>query len=222
MVCIGKFLLDTRIDMGSIYSVQQVSNCWTKDVPVFIHNPPPPPHPGFTVHQHPSKKYLGVSRYSWLLQRKNVKSPIQKTCLPQVVIPGGVLDQDQGMGELLRVSNFNHVQNKKIPKYIPSLGQDSQFYLKPYAVQQHIPSWAIQGSAPPGGYMDIKRMSPERARDHYKFLLFNKCCRSCSTNIEKCGRAALKHGIRNPETETESRKWKRKRNTESNINDRKF
>lgn len=45
MVCIGKFLLDTRIDMGSIYSVQQVSNCWTKDVPVFIHNPPPPPPP---------------------------------------------------------------------------------------------------------------------------------------------------------------------------------
>ena len=45
MVCIGKFLLDTRIDMGSIYSVQQVSNCWTKDVPVFIHNHPPPPHP---------------------------------------------------------------------------------------------------------------------------------------------------------------------------------
>lgn len=43
MVCIGKFLLDTRIDMGSIYSVQQVSNCWTKDVPVFIHNHPPPP-----------------------------------------------------------------------------------------------------------------------------------------------------------------------------------
>ena len=32
--------------------------------------------------------------------------------------------------------------------------------------------------------------------------------------------AALKHGIRNPETETESRK--RKRNTESNTNDRKL
>ena len=45
MVCIGKFLLDTRIDMDSIYSVQQVSNCWTKDVPVVIHNPPPPPPP---------------------------------------------------------------------------------------------------------------------------------------------------------------------------------
>ena len=39
-------------------------------------------------------------------------------------------------------------------------------------------------------------------------------------------RAALKHGIRNPEmeTETESRKLKqkRKRNAESNINDRKL
>ena len=36
--------------------------------------------------------------------------------------------------------------------------------------------------------------------------------------------AALKHGIRNPETETESwkRKRKRKRNTESNINDSKL
>ena len=40
--------------------------------------------------------------------------------------------------------------------------------------------------------------------------------------------AGLKHGIRNPETETESRKWQRKRkqqrkrNTESNINDRKI
>ena len=33
-------------------------------------------------------------------------------------------------------------------------------------------------------------------------------------------RAALKYGIRNPEKETES--WKRKRNTESNINDRKL
>ena len=33
-------------------------------------------------------------------------------------------------------------------------------------------------------------------------------------------RAAPKHGIRNPETETESRK--RKRNTESNINERKL
>ena len=37
-------------------------------------------------------------------------------------------------------------------------------------------------------------------------------------------RAALKHGIRNLERETESRKrkQKRKRNTESNINDRKL
>ena len=37
-------------------------------------------------------------------------------------------------------------------------------------------------------------------------------------------RAALKHVIRNPETETESRKGKqkRKRNTESNISDRKL
>ena len=36
-------------------------------------------------------------------------------------------------------------------------------------------------------------------------------------------RAALKHGIRNPETETETESWKRKRkrNTESNINDNK-
>ena len=40
--------------------------------------------------------------------------------------------------------------------------------------------------------------------------------------------AALKHGIRNPETETETesrkreRKQKRKLNTESNINDRKL
>ena len=32
--------------------------------------------------------------------------------------------------------------------------------------------------------------------------------------------AALKLGIRNPKTETES--WKQKRNTESNINDRKL
>ena len=32
--------------------------------------------------------------------------------------------------------------------------------------------------------------------------------------------AALKHGMRNPEAETESRK--RKRNTESNTNDRKL
>ena len=35
-------------------------------------------------------------------------------------------------------------------------------------------------------------------------------------------RAAPKHGIRNPETETESWKRKRKRNTESNINERKL
>ena len=39
-------------------------------------------------------------------------------------------------------------------------------------------------------------------------------------------RAALKHGIRNPETETETESWKRKRkrkrNRESNINDRKL
>ena len=39
-------------------------------------------------------------------------------------------------------------------------------------------------------------------------------------------RAALKHGIRNPEMETETesrkRKQKRKRNAESNINDRKL
>ena len=34
--------------------------------------------------------------------------------------------------------------------------------------------------------------------------------------------AALKHGIRNPEAETESWKRKRKRNTESNTNDRKL
>ena len=34
--------------------------------------------------------------------------------------------------------------------------------------------------------------------------------------------AALKHGIRNPKTETESWKRKRKRNTESNINDSKL
>ena len=40
---------------------------------------------------------------------------------------------------------------------------------------------------------------------------------------EKVGNwAALKHGIRNPETETESWKRKRKRNTESNINDSKL
>ena len=38
---------------------------------------------------------------------------------------------------------------------------------------------------------------------------------------EKIG-AALKHGIRNPETETESWKRKRKQNTESNIDDRKL
>ena len=41
-----------------------------------------------------------------------------------------------------------------------------------------------------------------------------------------CKLAALKYGIRNPVTETESwkrkRKWKQKRNTESNINDRKL
>ena len=103
MVCIGKFLVDTRIDMGSIYSVQQVSNCWTKDVPVFIHNPPPL-HPRFTVHQHPSKKISRVSRFSWLLQRKNVKSPIQKPAfLRWLFLGGGLLDQDQGMGDLLRV-----------------------------------------------------------------------------------------------------------------------
>ena len=37
-------------------------------------------------------------------------------------------------------------------------------------------------------------------------------------------RAALKHGIRNPETESRKRKrkQKKKRNTESNINDRKL
>ena len=192
----------------------------------FFHNPPPHSPPRIYCSSTPFKKISRGVQIFLASSKKKCEVPYTKTCLPQVVIPGGVLDQDQGMGELLRVSNFNHVQNKKIPKYIPSLGQDSQFYLKPYAVQQHIPSWAIQGSALPGGYMDIKRMSPERARDHYKFLLFNKCCRSCSTNIEKCGRAALKHGIWNPETETESRKrkWKqkRKRNTESNINDRKF
>ena len=89
MVCIGKLLVDTRIDMGSIYSVQQVSNCWTKDVPVFIHNPPPPPHPGFTVHQHPSKKISRVSRFSWLLQRKNVKSSIQKPAFLRWLFLGG-------------------------------------------------------------------------------------------------------------------------------------
>lgn len=80
MVCIGKFLVDTRIDMGSIYSVQQVSNCWTKDVPVFIHNPPPP-HPGFTVHQHPSKKYLGCPDFLGFFKEK-CEVPYTKTCLP--------------------------------------------------------------------------------------------------------------------------------------------
>ena len=35
--------------------------------------------------------------------------------------------------------------------------------------------------------MDIKRMSPRRAQDQYKFLLFNKCCGSCSTNVDQCG-----------------------------------
>ena len=34
--------------------------------------------------------------------------------------------------------------------------------------------------------------------------------------------AAPKHGMRRPETETESHKQKRKRNPESNINERKL
>ena len=112
MVCNGKFLLDTRIDMGSIYSVQQVSNCWTKDVPVVIHNPPPPPptqrwlgskplnfllgpfekwNLSVTVHQQPSKKISRVSRFCWLLQRKSVKSPIQKPAFLRWLFLGGYL-----------------------------------------------------------------------------------------------------------------------------------
>ena len=65
---------------------------------------------------------------------------------------------------------------------------------------------------------------PVKMKSHVKMCLF--CFVLISISIETVIvkvivlTAALKHGIRNPETETESRK--RKRNTESNINDRKL
>ena len=77
MVCIGKFLVDTRIDMGSIYSVQQVSNCWKKDVPVFIHNPPPPPTQDLLFINTLQKKYLGCPDFLGFFKEK-MRSPLYK------------------------------------------------------------------------------------------------------------------------------------------------
>ena len=63
----------------------------------FYSQPSPPPPPRIYCLSTPFKKISRVSRFSWLLQRKNVKSPIQKPAFLRWLFlggGGGVLDQD--------------------------------------------------------------------------------------------------------------------------------
>ena len=61
-------------------------------------------------------------------------------------------------------------------------------------------------------FYDFHDENKENVKNH---TLFSSTCQALPQEA-----AALKHGIRNSETESRKQKWKR--NTESNINNRKF